>query len=152
MLNEGVWHTICLYIISMKKMTKKETRVYKTALLSIIADIMMDKAICKFNVDVNSYDKQSDMMHFTLDGHSCYLLGVDVPNLETGTMVMRMMAKGVELTDWENMQLNVLCSHFKVDTLEKIACEVYRCLQGENDMEWDDLIKGYIANYFDAYL
>ena len=68
-------------------------RVYKSALLHLIQDTMWEKAVAFVHTD-EGYSYESDMIHFSSDGHKCILLGVGCPDVEKGTIPLQVLTDG----------------------------------------------------------
>ena len=129
---------------------KMGNRIVKQALLSIIQDIMFKRAVAQFAWLDEGYESEADMVHFTSGGHKCILLGVGCPDEDLTTLPLTV------LTDWEgkkdvrvDVTLNI--SDIRINTLERIACEVYDTLRDdEEDEEWDDVREEVVANWLDT--
>lgn len=126
---------------------KKGNRVYKWALLQLIQDIMFEKAVSFVHTD-EGYAYESDMIHFSSDGHKCILLGVGCPVdiEEKFTLPLRV------LTDGESYDVDLEMRFLHINTLEKIANEVYDLLwDPEEDPCWDYMKEFYVSRYLDAH-
>ena len=92
---------------------------------------------------------------FQFDGHKCRLLSVDSVNYGQGYITMVVLAKGVELNEWENVRLNFLATHFRYETLYKIVEEFYMSTNACANDTWGDDVDAFIkekcANWFDSY-
>ena len=130
---------------------KKGNRCVKYALLNAISDIMKDRAVAHAWID-EGYESEKDMIHFTSGGHKCILLGVACPDIDAGTIELEV------LTDWDGekdqqVTVNLNASDIHINTLDKIACEVYnRLWDPEEDEEWDEFRKEWVAWALDTYL
>ena len=133
-------------------MHKKGNRIVKFAYLNIIADIMKTNATAKFVWLDEGFENNSQRVHFNSGGHKCILAGVGCPNLEDATIPLT-----VE-TEWEgkpNQRVDVTLniSDIHINSLEKIACEVYNTLWNpEKDDEWEDVERDCIGYFIDTYL
>ena len=124
---------------------KKGNRVYKSALLQLIQDTMWEKAVAFVHTD-EGYSYESDMIHFSSDGHKCILLGVGCPNVEKGTIPLKVF------TDGDTVDVEVEMQFLHINTLEKIANEVYDLLWNpEEDEDWEDVKSGYTSYFLDTY-
>lgn len=124
---------------------KKGNRVYKSALLQLIQDTMWEKAAAFVHTD-EGYSYESDMIHFSSDGHKCILLGVGCPNVEKGTIPLKV------LTDGDTVDVEVEMQFLHINTLEKIANEVYDLLWNpEEDEDWEDVKSDYTSYFLDTY-
>lgn len=120
-------------------------RVYKSALLHLIQDTMWEKAVAFVHTD-EGYSYESDMIHFSSDGHKCILLGVGCPDVEKGTIPLQV------LTDGNRMDVNLEMQFLHIKTLEKIANEVYDLLwDPEQDDDWEIVKSDYVSNFMDTY-
>ena len=131
---------------------KKGNRITKMAFLAIISDIMKTRAVAHFVWLDEGFDSDADRVHFTSGGHKCILAGVGCPNLEDATIPLT-----VE-TEWEgkpNQRVDVTLniSDIHINSLEKIACEVYNTLWlPEFDEDWEIVRQETVAQYLDTYL
>lgn len=124
---------------------KKGNRVYKWALLQLIQDTMWEKAVAVVHTD-EGYEQESDMIHFSSDGHKCILLGVGCPKVEEGIIPLKV------LSDGEVWDVNLEMQFLHIKTLEKIACEVYTLLYDpEQDPDWEDIRDDYVTGFLDTY-
>ena len=124
---------------------KMGNRVYKAALLELIQDIMWKKAVSFVHTD-EGYSYESDMIHFSSDGHKCILYGVGCPNVEKGTIPLKVLTDGVMM----DIDLEMQFLHIK--TLEKIANEVYDLLWiPEEDDDWETVKSDYVSGFLDTY-
>lgn len=129
---------------------KKGNRVVKTALLSIIQDIMFKNATANFCWLDEGYESDEDMIRFTSGGHKCLLLGVGCPDETLSTLPLTVM------TDWEGepnqtVDVTLNLSEIRINTLERIACEVYNTLwDPEEDEEWDFIREDVVAAWLDT--
>ena len=131
---------------------KKGNRIIKYTFLCIIEDIMKSNATAHFCWLDEGYDSVKDMIHFSSCGHKCILRGVSCPNPSDGTIGLTLW------TDWNgeknqcvDVTLNARDIH--INTLEKIACEVYNTLWNpEKDDDWDMVKDESISLALDTYL
>lgn len=124
---------------------KKGNRVYKWALLQLIQDTMWEKAVAFVHTD-EGYSYESDMIHFSSDGHKCILLGVGCPKVEEGIIPLEV------LTDGERYKVDLEMQFLHIKTLERIANEVYDLLwDPEQDPDWEDIKRDYVSNFLDTY-
>ena len=129
---------------------KKGNRVYKWALLQLIADTMWDKAVSFVHTD-EGYSYESDMIHFSSDGHKCVLLGVGCPKPSEGIIPLKVR------TEWEGekdvaVDVNLEMQFLHIKTLERIAEEVYSLLSDpEDDPEWEEVKSDYTCHFLDTY-
>lgn len=94
-------------------------------------------------------------IEFRFDGHKCRLLSIDDVDYCNGYVTMVVLAKGVELKEWENVRLNFIATHFRFGTLRKIVEEFYMCSNACNNDTWADDVDSFItdkmADWFDSY-
>ena len=130
----------------MRKKDKEEL-LGKMATIAFIKSIMQAAGVRKVYFD--GYENNSQMVQFNFDNHKCRLLAIEKPKFYDKTMICTMEAKGVELKNWENVRLNLIWSHLRYNTLERIAYEVYDNLVEGGD--FDKEFKDFKATWFDAY-
>lgn len=122
-------------------------KVEKFGMAFVIKEILN-----KFNVKavyLDGYENDKDRVCFQFDNHECRFAELHGINLEEGTIDMVVIARGVELEDWERLRLNMLIHHFRYETLLKIAIEVYAHLGVVSEV--DEFITEKYANYIDTF-
>lgn len=125
-------------------------RIFKFAMLNLIEDTMKSKAVAFVHTD-EGYDKESDMIHFSSDGHNCILLGVGCPNHDNAIIPLKVR------TEWEgkpnvSVDVNLELEFIHINTIEKIACEVYSLLWNpEEDEEWEVIRQWYFESYMQEF-
>ena len=135
---------------------KKGNRIVKFALLTIIQDIMKTRAVAKFVWLDEGFENDSDRVHFTSGGHKCILAGVGCPEVLDDTLTGNLPV--IVETEWEgkpNQRVDVTLniSDIHINSLEKIACEVYNSLWlPESDEDWEIVRQETVAQYLDTYL
>lgn len=105
----------------------------RSAYMDIINDVMFERAVAGF--DITGYDRDSDRVRFQSEGRKCYLYGVEAnfDFAENWVLPVRVLATNDGVYDiWE---VNLSLSKFRVDTLRKIAYEVYDACK---DADWED--------------
>lgn len=105
----------------------------RAAYMDIINDVMFERAVAGF--DITGYDRDSDRVRFQSEGRKCYLYGVEAnPDFaENWVLPVRVLAANDGVYDiWE---VNLSLSKFRVDTLRRIAYEVYDACK---DADWED--------------
>ena len=131
---------------------KKGNRIVKYALLTLIADIMKSNATAHFVWLDEGYENDDQRIHFSSDGHKCMLEGVGCPDVEKGVFPLKVR------TEWDGekdvlVDVNLEMQFLHINTLEKIACEVYNTLWNpEKDDEYDMVRDDYVSGYLDTYL
>lgn len=131
---------------------KKGNRIVKYALLTLIADTMKSNATASFTWLDEGYENDNQRIHFNSDGHKCMLEGVGCPDIEKGIIPLKVR------TEWEGekdalVDVNLEMQFLHINTLEKIACEVYDTLRDpEEDDEYDIVKDYYIGSFLDEYL
>lgn len=134
-------------------MTKKqrEERESKMGLLFILSNMLVDYGKVYFD----GYENDKDRLEFTFDGHKCRLLEFNDVDWEKGTIMLTLLAKGIELKEWTDVRVNLDVTHFRYDTLRKIVVEVYMCGMACHNEEYADDVDGYIDSnlsaFFDSY-
>ena len=134
-----------------KKLSKRtETRVVKSAyLFSIWESIMKLLGTPRHICHLSGYDSDKDRVQFTYGGKKCYLYYIGNVDWAEGTFTIGVLATNDGKRDvWE---LPVDVRDFRVDTLQKIAYEVYDYCMNENDDDWWDYEKKLIAGWVDSY-
>ena len=130
---------------------KKGNRIIKMAYLMITEYIMKRNATAKFCWLDEGFENNKDRIHFTSEGHKCMLVGVGCPDENNDIPLI------VE-TEWEgkkNQRVDVTLNMSKIhiDTLEKIACEVYNTLWNpEVDEDWEIIKDETIVGLLDQSL
>lgn len=131
---------------------KKNTKLEKIALFWALA--------CAYDLNRGCgcdfiYEDDKDRIEFQCDGHKCRLLSVDKVDFENGYAMMTILAKGVELENWEVLTMNFLVTHFRYDTLYKIVTEFYMCSGACHNDTWADdfemFIKDKQADWLDTH-
>lgn len=113
---------------------------------------LIDDALYRMSVnllEMGGYDRDSDRVHFTYGGKKCLLYGVRDINVETGDFSIQVIATNNGERDIWELPVNV--KDFRFKTLDRIAYEVYDYCKGEDDDEYEEAIKEYIACGMDAY-
>ena len=121
--------------------------ITRHAYLELIDDTL--KLLSVNRMEMTGYDRDSDRVHFTYGGKRCLLCGVGGINTETGDLTIQVIATNDGVRDIWELPVNVRDFRFK--TLDRIAYEVYDFCKGENDDEYEDVIKEYIADGMDRY-
>ena len=121
--------------------------IAKHAYLELIDDSLKLLSVNRLEMDGYAYD--SDRVRFTYGGKKCLLYGVGGINTETGEFTVQVIATNDGVRDVWELPVNV--KDFRFTTLDRIAYEVYDFCKGENDDEYEDVIKEYIANEMDNY-
>ena len=98
---------------------------------------------------MDGYADDSDRVQFTYGGKKCLLYGIGGINTETGDFTIQVIATNDGVRDIWELPVNV--KDFRFNTLDRIAYEVYDYCKGENDDEYENVIKEYIANGMDRY-
>ena len=121
--------------------------ITRFAYLELIDDSLKLLSVNHLEMDGYAYD--SDRVHFTYGGKKCLLYGIGGINTETGDFTIQVIATNDGVRDAWELPVNV--KDFRFKTLDRIAYEVYDYCKGENDDEYEDVIKEYIANGMDRY-
>lgn len=130
---------------------KQGNRIVKFALLTLITDIMTQTKTQFVWLD-EGYENDNQRIHFSSSGHKCMLEGVGRPNPELGVIDLTVR------TDFEGekdqrVDVPLFLSDIHINTVEKIACEVYNALWNpEKDDEYDMVRDYYVSGYLDTYL
>lgn len=132
---------------------KKGNRIVKYALLNLIADIMKSNATASFTWLDEGYENDNQRIHFTYGGIRCILDGVGCPvTLDDGLPDGTIKLKYTMLHNEKTYESLFSLSDIHINTLEKIACEVYDTLRREDDDEYDQVRNDYVSNFLDTYL
>lgn len=121
--------------------------ITRFAYLELIDDTLKLLSVNRLEMDGYAYD--SDRVRFTYGGKKCLLYGIGGINTETGEFTVQVIATNDGVRDVWELPVNV--KDFRFKTLDRIAYEVYDFCKGENDDEYEDVIKEYIANEMDNY-
>lgn len=123
--------------------------IARIAYLEVIYDSIKKLGSKYHIVHLEGYSDLKDRVQFTYGGKKCYLYAVGLPNLETGDFTIQVRAKNKDvLTLWE---LPVNVQDFRFKTLDRIAYEVYDYCKEEDDQEYEEVRKEYIAGGMDNY-
>ena len=113
---------------------------------------LIDDSLRRLSVnllEMGGYDRDGDRVHFTYGGKKCLLYGVRDINVETGDFSIQVIATNNGERDIWELPVNV--KDFRFKTLDRIAYEVYDYCKTEDDPDYDDAVKDYIANGMDSY-
>ena len=121
--------------------------IARFAYLELIDDTLKLLSVNRLEMDGYAYD--SDRVRFTYGGKKCLLYGIGNINTETGDFNIQVIATNDGVRDVWELPVNV--KDFRFKTLDRIAYEVYDFCKGEEDDEYEDVIKEYIAGGMDNY-
>ena len=121
--------------------------IARFAYLELIDDTL--KLLSVNRLEMGGYAYDSDRVHFTYGGKKCLLYGIGNINTETGDFNIQVIATNDGVRDVWELPVNV--KDFRLKTLDRIAYEVYDFCKGEEDDEYEDVIKEYIAGGMDNY-
>lgn len=130
----------------MKK-AQKENLVFRYAMLSIIADCVRKNGR---RIYLDGYERESDRVSFTNEGHYCTLYGVDAPKEDDGLLPLTVRTNLQKKKELWLVTLSI--ASFRCSTLERIAYEVYDYTKRENDEDWEVYCKEVVANWYDSKL
>lgn len=133
---------------------KEGNRIVKCALLNLIADIMKSNATASFTWLDEGHENDNQRIHFFSDGIRCILDGVGCPvTLGNGLLDGIIRLKYTMLHNKKTYESLFSLSDIRINTLEKIACEVYNTLRNpEKDDEYDIVRDEYVSGFLDTYL
>lgn len=121
--------------------------IARFAYLELIDDSL--KLLSVNRLEMDGYADDGDRVQFTYGGKKCLLYGIGGINTETGDFTIQVIATNDGIQDIWELPVNV--KDFRFKTLDRIAYEVYDFCKGENDDEYEDVIKEYIADGMDRY-
>ena len=121
--------------------------ITRFAYLELIDDTL--KLLSVNRLEMDGYDRDNDRVHFTYGGKKCLLYGIGNINMDTGDFNIQVIATNDGVRDIWELPVNV--KDFRFKTLDRIAYEVYDFCKGEEDDEYEDVIKEYIAGGMDNY-
>ena len=121
--------------------------ITRFAYLELIDDTL--KLLSVNRMEMTGYAYDSDRVHFTYGGKKCLLCGIGNINTETGDFTVQVIATNNGVRDIWELPVNV--KDFRFKTLDRIAYEIYDCCKGENDDDYEYVIKDYIADGMDRY-
>ena len=124
-------------------------RIARFAYLNVIYDSIKKLGEKYYIVHLDGYAYDNDRVRFTYGGKKCYLYAVGLPDLDTGEFTVQVIATNDGIRDIWELPVNV--KDFRFKTLDRIAYEVYDFCKGEEDDEYEDVIKEYIAGGMDNY-
>ena len=121
--------------------------ITRFAYLELIDDTL--KLLSVNRLEMDGYDRDSDRVRFTYGGKKCLLYGIGNINMDTGDFNIQVIVTNDGVRDIWELPVNV--KDFRFKTLDRIAYEVYDFCKGEEDDEYEDVIKEYIAGGMDNY-
>ena len=121
--------------------------ITRFAYLELIDDTL--KLLSVNRMEMTGYAYDSDRVHFTYGGKKCLLCGIGNINTETGDFTVQVIATNNGVRDIWELPVNV--KDFRFKTLDRIAYEVYDYCKTEDDPDYEDAVKDYIANGMDNY-
>ena len=121
--------------------------IAKYAYLELIDDSL--KRLSVNCLEMTGYAYDSDRVHFTYGGKKCLLYGIGNINAETGEFTIQVIATNDGVRDIWELPVNI--KDFRFKTVDRIAYEVYDYCKGENDDDYEDARKEYIAGEMDRY-
>lgn len=121
--------------------------IARFAYLELIDDTL--KLLSVNCLEMGGYAYDSDRVRFTYGGKKCLLYGIGNINTETGDFNIQVIATNDGVRDVWELPVNV--KDFRFKTLDRIAYGVYDFCKGEEDDEYEDVIKDYIAGGMDNY-
>jgi hypothetical protein len=121
--------------------------ITRFAYLELIDDTLKLLSVNRLEMDGYAYD--SDRVRFTYGGKKCLLYGIGNINTETGDFTIQVIATNNGIRDIWELPVNVKDFQFK--TLDRIAYEVYDFCRREEDDDYEDVRKEYIADGMDRY-
>ena len=121
--------------------------ITRFAYLELIDDTL--KLLSVNRLEMDGYDRDNDRVHFTYGGKKCLLYGIGNINMDTGDFNIQVIVTNDGVRDIWELPVNV--KDFRFKTLDRIAYEVYDFCKGEEDDEYEDVIKEYIAGGMDNY-
>lgn len=128
---------------------RKANTIIKFALLVAIEDIMKRNAVASFTWLPEGFDKDNQPVRFKFGGSQCTLDGVGCPNLEHGILPLKFTSK----SSGKTYDCNLKASSIHINTLEKIAKEVYDTLcDPDVDEEWEVYRKQLVSDYLDTHI
>ena len=128
--------------------------IAKHAYLELIADSLAKLSVNR--LEMGGYDNDADRVHFKYGGTRCTLYGVLYPDVRRADRhdVLTLIVKARRpffSSKPELYELPIDARDFRFKTLDRIAYEVYDYCKGEDDPDYEDVRKDYIANGMDEY-
>jgi hypothetical protein len=121
--------------------------IARFAYLEIIDDTL--KLLSVNRMEMGGYENDNDRVRFTYGGKKCLLYGIGNINTDSGDFTVQVIATNNGVRDiWE---LSVNVKDFRFKTLDRIAYEVYDYCKGEDDPDYEEARKDYIAAGMDRY-
>ena len=121
--------------------------ITRFAYLELIDDTLKLLSVNRLEMDGYAYD--SDRVRFTYGGKKCLLYGIGNINTETGDFNIQVIATNDGVRDIWELPVNV--KDFRFKTLDRITYEVYDFCRREEDDDYEDARKEYIADGMDRY-
>ena len=129
--------------------------ITRSAYLELIYDSIKKQGEKYHSIDLKGYESEKDMVHFTYGRKRCVLYGVIVneDSFDNGYFNIIVSTK-----DYQNYpkadclwNIPVNIKDFRFKTLDRIAYEVYDYCKGEDDPDYEEARKEYIAGGMDNY-
>ena len=121
--------------------------ITRFAYLELIDDSL--KLLSVNQLEMSGYENDNDRVRFTYGGKRCLLYGIKDINAETGDFTLRVIATNDGVRDIWELPVNV--KDFRFKTLDRIAYEVYDFCKDDDDDEYEEVQKDYIAGGMDRY-
>jgi hypothetical protein len=121
--------------------------ITRFAYLELIDDSL--KLLSVNQLEMSGYENDNDRVRFTYGGKRCLLYGIKDINAETGDFTLRVIATNDGVRDIWELPVNV--KDFRFKTLDRIAYEVYDFCKDDDDDEYEEVRKDYIAGGMDRY-
>lgn len=140
---------------NIKVPNKVGNAIAKHAYLELIADSIAK--ITRYSglshIEMKGYENDNDRVRFKYGGKKCTLYGVYTPNIDDAstpdTITLQVKAWHNNVYGLWDLPIDVRSFRFK--TLDRIAYEVYDYCKKENDLDYEEVIREYIAQGMDAY-
>ena len=130
--------------VKMKK-AQKENHIVRVANLDIITECLWRN---NGRIDLDGYENDSQRVHFTNCGHKCVLYGVVKTQWEEGTMTLLVRTTHEGVDDIFEVTLGI--DGFRIDTLKRIAYEVYDYIKDAEDEDFDFVYKDVVGGWLDT--
>ena len=134
---------------------KKGNRIIKFAYLFSIYDTLKKKG--RSELDFDTYENDSQYIHFRHGEFEFRLIGVEAPSPEQfcmGELGMYVLSRtiGVRTSKWEEFYVKANIQDIRIGTMEKIAYEVYDWVKDAEEEDWEIYKEELIANWLDSHM
>lgn len=125
--------------------TRKGNRIIKFAYVEAIGEWLENAKLHTLYIN-EGFENDKQMIHFTYNGTKLKVLAVKLPSELNDKLNLIVEHKGLSFNIW------IPISKIKIQTLRRIANEVYDWLRDAEDEEWDEYEGKLISENLDTYM